>query len=164
MVQSLKCQWPVWAAVSRHAGGVTQNKPQPKTQPSLHDVAMSPSLPCHPSNALHSHSFFYAVYFSVLPLHEFTFFYSHFRMHWHRQAFATSNKRSKSFSVNVFMPEVFRVCIITLLMSYLKRYIFCLNIYYSPSESLQDAERKCISWHKRQSSEVPYLHLQESHP
>lgn len=104
---------------------------------------------------------FTSLCFLYMNLH---FFYSHFRMRWHRQAFATSNKRSKSFSVNVFMPEVFRVCIITLLMSYLKRYIFCLNIYYSPSESLQDAERKCISWHKRQSSEVPYLHLQESHP
>lgn len=88
--------------------------------------------------------------------------YSSFRVGLHKQAFAASNRRNKSLPLNVFLPEVFRVCIITLLVSYPKRYMFYLNIYFL-SESLENAERDYISYHKRHSGETPYPRVQEAY-
>lgn len=71
--------------------------------------------------------------------------YSNFRVGLHKQAFAASNKRNKPLPLNVFLPQVFRVRIITLLVSYPERYMFYLNTCFL-SESFEDAEKEYISY------------------
>lgn len=85
---------------------------------------------------------------------------SNFTVGLPKQAFAASSKKNKSLPLNVFLLEVFRVCVITWLVSYSKRYMFHLNIYFL-SGSFEDAEREYMSSPKRDSGETPYPHQQE---
>lgn len=160
-ITSLRCQWPVWIATSRYMQGKTKPN-QLKTQLSLHEVHHIPIpavLTVPPSNTSYSHYFFCAVHFSsgfftcicillFIPI-----------LGWVcRSRPLLHQTREINHSLNVFLPEVFRVCIIPLLMSYPKRYMFYLNIYFL-SESFEDTEKEYISYPKRHSGETPYLRL-----
>lgn len=116
--------------------------------------------PSQPRLAVITQSLLFLCWFLCINLHYVI--HSTFKMGLHRQAFATSNKRSKSFSFNVFLPEVFRFCIITHVLPQ-KIYVLFKYIYFL-SLNLKYAEREHLSYHRRQSTEVPHLRLQERHP
>lgn len=116
--------------------------------------------PSQPHLAVITQRLLFLCWFLCINLHYII--HSIFRVGLHRQAFATSNKRSKSFSLNVSLPEVFRVCIIAHVIPQ-KIYVLFKYIYFL-SLNLQGAEREHLSYHRRQSTKVPHLRLQERYP
>lgn len=120
------------------------------------------SLYLHPSPALqslHSHYFFYAGFFASICV---TLFIPFLEWVCTGKPLLHQTREVKSFSLNVFLPEVFRVCIIAHVLPQ-KIYVLFKCIYFL-SLNLKDAEREHLSYHSRQSTEVPHLCLQERHP
>lgn len=152
MVHSLK--WYPWSVnglyelPSQDTRGVKPD--QTNHNHLLVKFTVSPSLP---SNALRSHYFFYAVHFSVgfftcicimlfIPILGWVCI-SRPLLH---------QTRNKSFSLNVFLPEEFRVNVITPFMSYPKdiyvlfKYIFSLCILGGCRERKYILSYQALQW------------------